>query len=170
MVLSSLSSLILTSPLWEKISPNRLRWCLIFSAYLCVPLRLGGKQVVRAHLSQKRRGTQRYAEKKFQNKTQPRLLTLREFCTREELSRYHVSKGFLCARNISCTGHSDVYAQSLQMLKNSRIRSISASNSRLNARSRGGEAMYPTSALRSPLFMDRFAQPMTRSRQSKGIA
>src|SRR5215208_2523617 len=43
-----------------------------FSAYLCVPLRLCGKQVVRAHLPQRRRGTQRYAEK---NKTPPATLT-----------------------------------------------------------------------------------------------
>src|SRR5829696_383220 len=38
----------------------------LISAYLCVPLRLCGKQVVRAHLPQRRRGTQRYAEKKFE--------------------------------------------------------------------------------------------------------
>ena len=45
---------------------RRIRLCLnsnFFSAYLCVPLRLRGKQVVRAHLPQRRRGTQRYAEK-----------------------------------------------------------------------------------------------------------
>src|SRR5829696_3439194 len=43
-----------------------IRLCLnsnFFSAYLCVPLRFCGKQVVRAHLPQRRRGTQRYAEK-----------------------------------------------------------------------------------------------------------
>jgi hypothetical protein len=34
-----------------------------FSAYLCVPLRLCGKQALfRAHFPQRRRGTQRYAE------------------------------------------------------------------------------------------------------------
>src|SRR5215208_6770414 len=36
---------------------------------LCVPLRLCGKQVVRAHLPERRRGTQRHAEKKFESDT-----------------------------------------------------------------------------------------------------
>src|SRR5215203_2909262 len=157
MVLSSLASLILTSPCRKKSSPNRLRWCLIFSAYLCVPLRLGGKQVVRAHLPQRRRGTQRYAEKKFQIRHNL------DYSQRENFAHAKNSRAITAVS--SC-----VFVQGLQRLKNSRIRSISASNSRLNARSRGGEAMYPTSALRSPLLMDRFAQPMTRSRQSKGIA
>src|SRR5215208_4727022 len=38
----------------------------VVSYFLSVSLRLCGKQVVRAHLPQRRRGTQRYAEKKFQ--------------------------------------------------------------------------------------------------------
>src|SRR5215207_1473875 len=40
----------------------------VVSYFLCVSLRLCGKQVVRAHLPQRRRGTQRYAEKKFESR------------------------------------------------------------------------------------------------------
>jgi hypothetical protein len=55
--------------------------------------------------------------------------------------------------------------------RNARIRSSSASSSRLNAGSRGARvSMYPSSDLSSPALTDRLAQPITRSRQRSGNA